>query len=167
MGGSSLDDFRLDAKSTSQLRPFPAARERSARTRTLPNVKTRALAAALLVFLCGGSVSTSTTSGLVAARIQSPSASPVVNNPPIFDDSRFYYRGDDNDPAVHPVPPEVQTGPKRDWHIRCIDWYRLPRSGAGQWKYFVTTCECWSSATLEHFAPKKQAPGPSATTPPE
>lgn len=79
----------------------------------------------------------------------SPTPIPAQTEAPLFDNAHFFYQGEDNNPKKHPVPPEYQSGPKRDWHIRCLDWYRLPKNGkSASWRYDKTTCECWSSATL-------------------
>jgi len=80
----------------------------------------------------------------------------ATENPNYFNSDKYFYSAEDNDPRKHPVPPEVQFGPHRDWSIRCLDWYRLPRNFVGKaakpdFKYFITTCECWSSATLKYW----------------
>jgi len=96
------------------------------------------------------------THAQMAPPVASPTPYPMATeNPNYFNSDKYYYSADDNDPKLHPVPPEVQTGPHRDWHIRCLDWSRLPRSFKGKpskrdWQYFVTTCECWSSMTLKY-----------------
>jgi hypothetical protein len=77
----------------------------------------------------------------------------------MFSDPRFYYRAFVNNPKLHPVPVDYQTGGPRDWHLMCYDWERLPRSG-GTWTYFVTSCECYPAAYI------KTAPSPPATSPP-
>jgi hypothetical protein len=94
-----------------------------------------------------------TSAALDSPSDSSPSAppSPRAANP--FSDPRYYYRASDNDPRLHPVPPEYKTGTGRE-HIWCYDWYRLARNGGKDWTYFLTTCECFSTETLKHFPPK-------------
>ncbi len=74
-----------------------------------------------------------------------PSLLPA-NGDALFDNGHYFYQGEGNNPRLHPVPPEYQSGPRRDWHIHCLDWYRYPRTGRkSKWAYDKTTCECWSN----------------------
>ena len=80
----------------------------------------------------------------VASAAPSPVPSNVATPSPLFANKAYFYRGEDNDPKKHPVPPEVQLGFKRDNTIYCLDWYRMPRtSRRNDWTYYVTTCQCY------------------------
>jgi hypothetical protein len=130
-------------------------------TPVLPTVLVRLFSCAVVIVGCllaampGGAqpravVSLAPTSSPTTAASTTPDPYSLDANP-LFGSDAYYYRGDDNNPKLHPIPPEMQTGPPRDWHIRCIDWSRMLRKGKPVWHYFVTTCECWSSAQLRYF----------------
>jgi hypothetical protein len=87
-----------------------------------------------------------------APNAPSPLPSNVATPSPLFANKAYFYRGEDNDPKRHPVPPEVQSGFKRDNHIYCIDWYRMLRSSRrNDWAYYVTTCQCYPEFILRSF----------------
>ena len=68
----------------------------------------------------------------------------------LFANKAYFYRGEENDPKVHPIPPEVQSGFKHDNRIYCLDWSRkLRTTHADVWSYFVTTCQCYPEAIFE------------------
>ena len=75
--------------------------------------------------------------------VPSPFPSNVATASPLFANKAYFYRGEENDPTVHPIPPEVQIGFKRE-RIYCLDWSRMLRtSHNNDWSYFVTTCSCY------------------------
>ncbi len=133
----------------------------------------RALLMASVVILLAPAVERADAQAASLASAPAPPPTPyplATENPNYFNSDKYYYSAEDNNPSVHPVPPEVQFGPHRDWHIRCLDWYRLPRTFKGiplkkDLQYFVTTCECWSSATLKGWEPTP-SPRPLTTTKP-
>lgn|GEM_PF-7131007 len=79
-----------------------------------------------------------------------PLPSNVATPSALFANAAYFYRGEPNDPKVHPIPPEVQTGFKRDNRIYCLDWSRkLRTTEADTWSYFITTCQCYPEFIFE------------------
>jgi hypothetical protein len=75
--------------------------------------------------------------------VPSPFPSNIATPSPLFANKAYFYRGEENDPKAHPVPPEVQSGFKRE-RIYCMDWSRALRtSHPNDWSYFATTCSCY------------------------
>lgn len=91
---------------------------------------------------------------------QAPTPYPLPSNvatpSALFANKAYFYRGEENDPKIHPIPPEVQSGFKRDNHIYCLDWSRkLRTTHADVWSYFVTTCQCYPQAIFEVISKPK------------
>ena len=175
------DTFRYPRSSVSHAPPYAKPR-RSLRTWTNRHwhfsVRREALRGALIlsvVFTILVSSVQGRGRGQTAPKtipVASPTPYPLATeNPNFFNSDKYFYSAEDNNPALHPVPPDIQFGPHRDWSIRCLDWYRLPRTFKGKpskrdWQYFVTTCECWSSQTLKGWEPTP-SPRPLETIKPK
>ena len=87
-----------------------------------------------------------------------PLPASVATPSPLFADKSYFYRGEENDPKKHPIPPEVDIGIRRDPRMWCLDWSRLRRTSHDDtWEYFVTTCQCLPSFA---FPPRSSAPRP-------
>jgi hypothetical protein len=115
----------------------------------------RALTATVMLALIASAAYVGGLRAATAQQTQSPAGTPmplpssVATSSPLFADRSYVYRGVPNDPHEHPVPPEYQSGPRRDEHIYCIDWSREPRTSREQWTYYITTCQCYPSAVFK------------------
>lgn len=93
--------------------------------------------------------------------VPSPFPSNVATASPLFANHAYFYRGEENDPKAHPIPPEVQMGFKRE-RIYCLDWSRMPRAAQHKgWSYFVTTCSCYPQFIYDTI--HRSSPSPTAT----
>jgi hypothetical protein len=93
--------------------------------------------------------------------VPSPLPSNIATSSPLFANKAYFYRGEENDPKAHPIPPEVQIGFKRE-RVYCMDWSRkLRTTEADVWSYFVTTCSCYPQVIYDVI--HRATPTPAAT----
>jgi hypothetical protein len=90
-----------------------------------------------------------------------PFPSNIATPSPLFANKAYFYRGEENDPKAHPIPPEVQSGFKRE-RIYCLDWSRkLRTTQADIWSYFATTCSCYPQVIYDALQHRTAIPAPT------